>query len=74
MMDRYDYGYAVMQVTLIISEWEFDTGEDMYAIIKHILEEHEKIDNGTTSWLDNICGFIEDNRITFETYKKSEDA
>ena len=24
MMDVYDYGYAVMQVTMIVNDWEFE--------------------------------------------------
>ena len=73
MMDMYNYGYAVMQVTMIVTKWEFDTDEDMYATIRHILEEHEKVDDGTTSWLDNINGFIEDNKTMFKTYKQKKE-
>ena len=71
-MDVYDYGYAVMQVTMIVNDWEFESDEEMYSTIRHILKEHDKVDDGSTSWLDNINGFIEDNKAMLKAYKESE--
>ena len=72
VMSVYDYGYALMQVTMIVNDWEFESDEGMYSTIRHILKEHNKIDDGSTSWLDNINEFIRDNKATLKAYKESD--
>ena len=57
-----------MQVTMIINSWEFESDEKMYSTIMYILKEHNKVDDGATSWLDSINRFIEDNKTTFRAY------
>jgi len=69
-MNVYDHGFAVMQVTMIVNDWEFESDEEMYSTIRYILKEHDKVDDGSMSWLDNINGFIEDNKAMLKAYQR----
>ena len=58
---NYDFGYAVMQATTILTNMgeEYDSAEDMYSHIRHLISKYEEKGEEKGSWMDSFVKFIE---------------